>query len=668
LAGHNHQTARGRSRRSIAALLAVLTGLAAVVTTVTLTAPAAQAVNGDGTSPFATYNMHGSDNGMLWRSEIQRLAANHAVVALQEAGNGPPMPAVINQNNRREIRLPNRPHGFPTVATEVVWPITVGANHVDRYVYYLQTDPRRIARTTQDTWAGGQMNLAMVTDTRADEVQVLENPTYNPDPNAPGNRYRARPLLGLRFGNTWYWDTHARGDDVQSLLNQLRRFAATDGRNWVLVGDFNVNILNRTDAEAARDSLHLSDDETLLRTGQPTYIAGVRPSELDYAITHGLPRFTATIPRGGGSDHVPVEFGRVPPLPQPDQLGSYANVLAAPNGGLLREDTNGSITIGPARYDNTQTFQMYTTDALTHYLRNVTTGDCIVVAPPSGSGVQPRMAGGGGSGVSSGGGGSGVPSGSDGGGSGVSSGSDGGGSGVSSGQQTPSPIVAGACGTPASQWTLSHLEDDPPPTEDGGGPQRWRSVAYPGLCLTPSGTAVIAAPCTSSASQRWWDKPTAIPSNVWKTTSSDIRLQSWYRGRIFSDRRIPLYTFVENDFTSPGTRFGWNIQQVIPGDNLVRLQSVANPSQCLGVSDEHSTGLVDTVMRDCDDPRGVAGAGQRWLAENYTGTYPGSPYSGTIRFRNEATYLCLDVSAQVSPVRLSPCQDLPDQLWTVTNR
>jgi hypothetical protein len=175
-------------------------------------------VNNDGTSPFATYNMHGSDNGLVWRSEIQRLTATNAVVALQEAGSGPPMPANMNRSNFRQIRLnPPRPNPFPGSVTQVVWP--AGPNGSDRYVYFLQTDPRRVGNSGLDTWDGGQMNLAMVTDTQADEVRVLENPAYDPNPNAPNNRYRARPLLGLRFGNTWYWDAHARGGDVAGLLD-----------------------------------------------------------------------------------------------------------------------------------------------------------------------------------------------------------------------------------------------------------------------------------------------------------------------------------------------------------------------------------------------------------------------------------------------------------------
>ncbi|WP_239377222.1 endonuclease/exonuclease/phosphatase family protein [Frankia sp. Cj5] len=615
---YNNPTTRDRRRRWIAAVVAFLAGPAVLATTLTLSTSAAQAVNNDGTSSFATYNMHGSDNGLTWRSEIQRLTAHNAVVALQEAGSGPPMPASMDRSNFRQIRLnPSRPSPFPGSVTQVTWP--GGPSGSNRYVYFLQTDPRRVGDTGLDTWDGGQMNVAMVTDSQADEVRVLENPAYDPNPNAPNNRYRARPLLGLRFGNTWYWNTHARGEDVPGLLNQVRNFAATDGRNWVLVGDFNLNILNRSDDEARNQSLHLRADETLVRTGQPTFINGNNPSELDYAITHGLPAFTATIPRGAGSDHVPVDFARTPPPAQPPAPARvYGTVLATPSGRLLQENPDRSIAIGDARYDNNQTYRMYTTDSLTHYLRNVGTGDCVAVAPDARRDVSSR-------------------------------------------------IVADTCDDPRSQWTISHLEDDPVPNDDNGGPQRWQSVAFPGLCLTPAGNSVTAAPCTQDAAQRWWDSPSSLPTN-WQTTDANVRLESAFNGRL---RRIGKVANTEVYTASKPPAswwiywwlwekqdFGWNIQRISPDDNLVRIKSLDGDLWCLGSRDEHATKTTAAVLQVCDAPRGVDGAGQRWLAESYP--------DGTIRFRNEANHLCLlSPDGQSGYASLYECQDIPAERWSV---
>ncbi|WP_207400841.1 hypothetical protein [Actinomadura roseirufa] len=598
-------------------MVAVLTGLAAVVMSVTLPTTVAQAVNGDGTSPFASYNMHGSDNGLTWRSEVQRLAADHAVVAIQEAGSGPPLPREDNRANFRQIRLtPNR-SPFPSTVTRVTWP--AGPNGSDRWVYFLQTDPRRVGESGLDTWDGGQINLATVTDSQADEVRVLENPAYDPDPDAPGNRYRARPLLGLRFGNTWYWNIHARGGDVQGLLNQVRQFAAADGRNWVVVGDYNVNILRNDDTEA-RGSLHLNDDETLVRTGQPTFINGNNPSELDYAIVHGLTGFTATSPGGAGSDHVPVRFARTPPVnhaPTPSHV--FSTVLATPSGRLLQENADRTIGVGDARYDNNQTFQMFTTDALTHYLQNVGTGDCVAAEPDARRDASSR-------------------------------------------------IVAAACDDPRAHWTISHLEDDPGVNDDNGGPQRWQNVAFPGLCLTPSDTSVSAGPCTEDAGQRWWDSP-SFPPRDWQTTSTNVRLESAFLGGRIARRGGVANTHVWTKPTPPKSwwiywwlfewrDFGWNIQKLSRDDNLVRLQSLENGQYCLGTWDEHATKKTDAMLQECDAPRGVKGAGQRWLAESYA--------DGTIRYRNEANHLCLLApDGDTGDVTLYECQDIPAERWSV---
>ncbi|MEH6374617.1 hypothetical protein V7793_09815 [Streptomyces sp. KLMMK] len=90
---------------------------------------------------------------------------------------------------------------------------------------------------------------------------------------------------------------------------------------------------------------------------------------------------------------------------------------AAPNGRLLQQNPDRSVAVGNARYDGNQTFQRYTTAALTRYVQNVGTGDCIALAPDARRDLSSR-------------------------------------------------IVAGKCDDPQAQWTLSHLEDDPGWNED----------------------------------------------------------------------------------------------------------------------------------------------------------------------------------------------------------
>ncbi|MFI0968177.1 ricin-type beta-trefoil lectin domain protein [Streptomyces sp. NPDC021080] len=620
-----------RSPRWITALVAVLSAAAALLS-VPLSAAPAHAVNRDGTSPFTSYNMRGSDNGGRWDSELRELVRQNPVVALQEAGSGPPEPSPQLQNRFESIPLNRtRPHNQPNTVTLTRWPLGTGSRGEDRWVYFLQTDPRRITGTSQDTWDGGRVNLATVTDARADAVEVLDNPSYDPNPNAPNNRYRARPLLGLRFGNTWYWNIHGRGEDVTEhdgrpgLLDQVRNFAARRdqrGRNWVLVGDFNVNILNRSDSEA-RQSLHLRADETLLRTGRPTYIDGDRPSELDYAISHGLPGgFRATIPRGAGSDHAEVHFARTAtPVQTPGPSHTYSVALGTITGTQLQMNANGSFGVGPGVFDSSQTFRENTTAAGAHTLQAVDGRACLSVE----SAVR-RDA-------------------------------------------SDSRVVAGPCDDLRAHWTITDPRPDPQWNEDNGGPQLWRNVAVPTLCLTPSNRQVTATKCSNDdVLQRWWTSAVGLPKD-WPTTAGNVRLESAFMGgRLRRSGSVPgtgVYTQPAPPWwwwiywlAYERKDYGWNIQQINPSDNLVRFQSLDGDNRCLGVRSERAPSGTDAVLRTCDDARGFDAAGQRWLAETYA--------DGTIRYRNEANHLCLLApDANHGNVALASCNDTLAQRWKV---
>ncbi|MBQ0867332.1 hypothetical protein KBY17_27100 [Streptomyces sp. RK75] len=541
------------------------------------------------------------------------------MLALQEVGAGPPAPPSHDAGRRVEHNIGPRSHNQPDTVTQTRW--QVGRQGVYRNVYYLQTDPRRVEGTDVDQWTGGRVNLATVTDTEADEVRVLENPDYDPSPGS-GTRYRARPLLGLRFGDTWYWNTHARGHDVQGLLRQVREFAArdTDHPNWVLVGDFNLDILNRDNDEARNESLHLRDDETLLRTGQPTYINGTRLSELDYAVTRGLPGgFAATRPEGSGADHAPVQFNQQAPQPQP-AVPSYSHSvhLATPTGTVLRENQNGSFGLGAPSQDDNQRYRMFTTGGYAHYLRGAS-GNCPALAPD----VR---------------------------------------------RDESSRIVAGNCDDPRAQWSLTDPDEDVWWHDDNGGPQQWRNVAVPQLCLTRSDNQVAAAPCADDADQHWWNNAASMPES-WSTVDKNIRLQSsWFDGRLRRIGNIPGTETVTAQ--KPPKRwwiywllverrdYGWNLEQVSPRGNLVRIKSLDGTNQCLAADDVHATKRTIAQLRTCDDDRGVDAAGQRWLAEAYP--------DGTIRYRNEANHLCLaGPDGKSGNVTLYECEDAPIQRWKV---
>lgn len=106
--------------------------------------------------------------------------------------------------------------------------------------------------------------------------------------------------------------------------------------------------------------------------------------------------------------------------------------------------------------------------------------------------------------------------------------------------------------------------------------------------------------------------------------------------------------------------YGWNIERISMNDNLVRFRSLDGTDQCLGARDEHADSLTDAVLRTCDESRGVDGAGQRWLAENYA--------DGTVRYRNEANHLCLLApDADSGNVRLARYNDIPAERWRVVD-
>ncbi|MFI2077736.1 ricin-type beta-trefoil lectin domain protein [Streptomyces triculaminicus] len=562
----------------------------------------------DGSLPFAGYNMQGSDNGLRWNGEVGPLTMHHEVVALQEAGNGPPPAAHQRHGVGESIRIPGPfPAGLPDHVNHTVWRY----RHHSRQVYFLQTDPQRDSTTGRDRWRGGRVNLAVVTHTRADEVRIIENPLYNRD--EPRNEYRYRRALGVRIGNTVYYNVHARGADVAPLLRRIRA-ATRAGENWVMVGDFNLDIRNRTDRQA-RESLHLRPDEQLARPRRSTHQRG---GELDYAITRGTPRFNADIPAGRSSDHYPVQFEPAPtPVPAaPDgPVHNFSSALENARTGLVLDvDNNNRVATRLQAYNARQRFRMDTTRG--HWYRFA-------------RGNSPRAA-----------------------------------SGALAADETcpgvnpffpMSPILMLSCESPGAQW---HPEDPGAP----GGPLRWHNSLYPDLCLTGTGNEqpVVAYQCSDMPAQQWWDNSRAVPERAWEDKEERIRLRAW--NGLYLDNfsgsggdGTPLTTRRRNEVSSQR----WDIQYAGSGDSLVRIKGRGS-GRCIDVVDSvqpHPGGR--SVLHDCTG-RGskTDGTGHRWQAEMYG--------DSTLRFRNEAAHLCLVPSArETGYVTIGTCSDDARQRWTI---
>ncbi|MDR2983573.1 MAG: hypothetical protein LBV34_01915, partial [Nocardiopsaceae bacterium] len=464
---------------------------------------------------------------------------------------------------------------------------------------------------------------------RADEIRVLDDPSY--DRNSP-DHYRDRPVLGLRFGRTWYWNTHARNrSDAVRLLQTVRNFARTDGNNWVLLGDFNADIRGMSNA-AASSMLGLGPGESLIRTGRPTYFNNNRPSELDYAVARGLPTtpsgeplFFATLPQAFGSDHGPVSFSRTPLPPQPSwPARASGTTLATPSGTVVQLVPDHSVVLSEPAFGADQTYQEMATPAATISLRNSATGECIATA----TGAQ---------------------------------------------RDTSVKVVAGDCATLQAQWRIHAPVPDPADDHDNSGAQIWENVAFPGHCLAAVGRTVTAAPCSQDASQRWWDNPVHIDS-AWPEAASNVRLQSdWFDGRLRRAGSVPgttTYTAQKPSWWwwiywvtgQEKTDFGWTVERISPGDNIFRVVSLDGEGRCLGTQDEHAKpdALIPAVLRSCDDARGVDAAGQRWLAETYA--------DGTIRLRNEANHHCLlGPDGESGWVRAASCDDTPAERWSIVD-
>ncbi|MGV9248776.1 RICIN domain-containing protein [Streptomyces sp. NPDC003710] len=570
-----------------------------------LLAGGAPAASADASQPFATYNMEGSLNGERWTSEVGPLAEHNAVVVLQEVGNGPPPEPRQLPGQGRSIPIPPNPlyPNLPRSVNHTLWDYN---NHIYS-VYFLQTDSQRSAAGVE-RWRGGRVNLAVVTRDPVDEVRVLENPRY--DPNGPNNAYRYRRALGVRVGDTWYYNVHGRGRDFTDMLRQIR---AQRHSSWVLVGDFNVNIRYRS-TRSLHDSLHLQPFELLERPDRATH---QNDSELDFAITRGVPRMTATVPAGRGADHYAVQFeaAPTPPLPTAEtHTFSSAFVNAATGSALdIPDDGSGRVITHPRRYNPQQRFHM--TTVLAHWYR-FEHGGSGGLARRDGAAADARCPG-----------------------------------------ITPNPIplqqlVMQSCDNVTAQWSP---EDPAAP----GGPLIWRNSYRPQLCLTGlerQGPAV-AMPCTGADNQRWWDNSRAIGESSWSTVApgEGVKLRSAASGSMLD---------AQGGGTSDLTRViahprkdvdnqRWYIHYVDSADNLFRISSAASVrSECVDVLDSDRAGPESpTILYRCDDPNSKNdGAGHRWQVETYN--------DGSLRFRNEATHLCM--VAPVEPkgqVTVNACND-----------
>lgn len=222
-----------------------------------------------------TWNMQGG--GAKWTDALAA-TATHDVIALQEAG-------AVTDRAVPTGRTWSRFNGSPVIE----YTVQEGGSTRGRtvYVYHMQTDP-----------SGNRVNLAMLTTTRADDVD-----DFPPSTHANGTS-RGRQFFGvvLPDGSRWY-TIHAgsngpnRSNDAEDIVDSIAGF--NPARQWAIMGDWNR-------------------EPSLLAAGLPGGTHIVRPftvtqdslRELDYMVTNvQLPGWGARTAGFGGADHRPVEFG-----------------------------------------------------------------------------------------------------------------------------------------------------------------------------------------------------------------------------------------------------------------------------------------------------------------------------------------------------------------------
>ncbi len=250
----------------------------------------------------STWNLQGSsaNTESKWNVSVRQLITgdNPAnILMVQEAG-------AIPASARRTDRMV-QPGGTPV--EEFIWELGTYSRPNSVYIYYAPLDV-----------GARRVNLAIVSDRRADEVIVVRQNTVATD--------SSRPAIGIiRIGNDVFFNIHALasgGGDAPALVTAVHdTFINTPQINWLIAGDFNrdpavlqsgldTRITNHIRITAPNSATHFSTrgaNRTL------DYAVVGRSSSSRSAIS--LPQITALLIAANirahlSSDHSPVHFGR----------------------------------------------------------------------------------------------------------------------------------------------------------------------------------------------------------------------------------------------------------------------------------------------------------------------------------------------------------------------
>jgi len=282
--GRQHRSDSDRTRKKVLAPIVALGLMASMFQVFMNPEPASASVTD---YKPATYNMQGGYTGdqSKWTTDvIQIIRRGYNVIALQEAGSGPP-PRATYQHSYWGLGRTDRHMGW-TVDVYDWQPGSSREFPTQWRIYFMRTQT-----------GGDRVNLAFVTDRYVSGVDVA--PPNRQFYNGQGQP-TARPALGIIMGDTQFWNVHAlsgNGNDGRGLVENISRRAGW--RHWAAMGDWN-RIPSRQDFGLGR---------IMYTSGQPTQHSA--DNELDYMVSN------EEIPGYGGntmtfsSDHNAVGFHRL---------------------------------------------------------------------------------------------------------------------------------------------------------------------------------------------------------------------------------------------------------------------------------------------------------------------------------------------------------------------
>jgi len=574
-----------------------------------------------GNLPLITYNMQGASSGVdsKWATHIRNYANQAQVVALQEVG--PTGPAPTRDTNNVIItgdQLLTGGAALPAVGlanrvTHSQWPS--GTRGVNLDVYFLQTDPQRSNGVA--TFQGGRVNLAMVAHRSADAVAALPNPLYN-------GTNTARATLGLLFGNTWYFDVHARsggGADAPVLLQTINTFVTGrgSGESWVAIGDFNRE--PSTLRNPATNLNLLPAGARIYHTGRPTQQSG---NELDYAVASSdAGDLAVTRMPGASADHYAVGIN-IPNPQQPSQtFTSAVTVESMQSGGVLDALSGGTANFTPIdsyrRNDAAnQSWGVSSYSDMSLSFQGTASGRCIDITHSDrnpGSGRQLSL--------------------------------------------------FNCTGQASQRWMPEYL---------GNSEYELHSVLLPNLCMNiaggqddpNTGAGLILFDCVNTSNERWVFTPAYLPltlplppQGLSQFQPGPTTLESMNAGGVMdvasnaTANNSRVVSFHRNGAINQGWDLNWTAPQT------VRFQGEGS-NRCLDI---HNSQRVhpgrELVVFDC-----TGQASQQWHADDQI--------NGTERFENVAyPNLCLDVAGNPNnPDRghldAYPCTGQANQSWIFT--